>query len=312
MSDRSKYGHIIFTDPGYSLLTIGSMFLGIVIVWLVNSLYLMPLLASIDINISGYSLLLSSLNNFILFALVPYLYFKRRSIDYRIFTGINGRLSNNHIFTFVALAIGVFLFTQSAQFYWFKLLDAIGVDYSITSTPIEGFDELILGLIFIAVIPAITEEFLFRGVIMRSVAGVYGGARAVLISALLFSMMHMNIATLPTTFIVGLSTGFAVYKSNCLKSSVIMHFVHNLIVVLLSFLSFSVSSDTAAAQPSQTAITIYTVLGSLITLVTVLLINRRGALPRTLAAHKAAIPRKHPHDLLPFAVALLLMLVRMI
>lgn len=308
MSDNSKYGHIIFTDPGYSLLTIGSMFLGIVVVWMVNSMLLLPALA---IDFDGYTMLLSGVNNAVLFVVVPYLFIKRRYIDYRIFAGINGRMSNRHIFTFAALALGTFLLTQSVQFFWFRLLDVIGVDYAIPTTPINGILGFVFGFIFVVIMPAITEEFLFRGIVMRSIAGVYGGAKAVLISALLFSLMHMNIANLPTTFIVGLTIGFAVYKSNCMKAGVIMHATHNGIVLILSMLKLT-SNDATTTELFHPMIVIYAVLGALIMLVTMLLIHRRGALPGTLAATKAAIPHKHSQDLLPFAMAALLMLVRMI
>lgn len=312
MSENSKkYGHIIFTDPGYSLLTIGTLFLGIVVVWMFNSLLLIPAISRVNTNIREYTLLLSTINNMIMFVLIPFLYLKRRYIDYRIFTGINGRLSHSHIFTFAALALGAFLLTQGLQFYWFKLLDMLGLEYSLPSTPISGLDGLVTSILFIVAAPALSEEFLFRGVIMRSIAGVYGGRRAVLLSAALFCLMHMNIASIPTTFVVGLVTGFAVYRSRCLQGGVIMHFVHNLIVVVINFLGMSAGAGTAAEQ-SQAPVMVYAALGIMIMAVTLFLINRRGPLPGTLPNTKAAIPHRLQRDMLPFALAAAIMLARMI
>lgn len=99
---------------------------------------------------------------------------------------------------------------------------------------------LILNLFTIAVLPALLEEMIYRGYILRTLRP-YGDGFAVLISAMLFSLMHGNLRQIPFAFIVGLFLGFLYVQTNNIWIPIVVHFINNGISVAMEYLSLSLS-----------------------------------------------------------------------
>ncbi len=97
----------------------------------------------------------------------------------------------------------------------------------------NGF-ELLLGIVVFAGSAGICEEFLFRGVIQRGLERA-GNVKAILITALLFSLMHMDFQKIFGTFFLGALIGFLVYRSNSLYCGMFSHFANNALAVLASY-----------------------------------------------------------------------------
>ncbi len=86
-----------------------------------------------------------------------------------------------------------------------------------------------------AFLPAIFEEMLFRGIIMRGLEQ-FGKCFAVICSALMFALMHGNTQQLVLQFLGGVAIGGVVMiTGNWLLGSV-MHFVNNIFAVLFAAL----------------------------------------------------------------------------
>lgn len=83
-----------------------------------------------------------------------------------------------------------------------------------------------LNLLFIAVIPALSEEFAFRGVIFHTLKE-HGKWFAVVCSALFFGMMHLNFNQFSYTFVIGMVMALAVLATGSLWGSVLVHFTLN-------------------------------------------------------------------------------------
>jgi len=83
-----------------------------------------------------------------------------------------------------------------------------------------------LNLLFIAVMPAVSEEFAFRGVFFHSLKDK-GIVFAAVVSALLFGMMHLNFNQLSYTFVIGIAMAFAVYATGSIFGGMIVHFILN-------------------------------------------------------------------------------------
>lgn len=310
-NSSGKKGRIIFTDPGYSLLTIGWMFLGLLVVRLLNSLFLVPWLLRLGGAMQGYALLFSALQDLLLFMLVPYRYFRRRYIDHRIFTGLSGRMDGRTIFLCIALSIGSFMLMAVLQYFWTLLLGLFGYETFQTGEQFDNIGSFVVGIAFISIIPAISEEYLFRGVLMRSIQGVHGSTRAVFISAGLFCLMHMNLSSIPTTFVMGLVLGYVVSTTNSLRTGMLMHFAHNAGVLINSFFS-SGSGPIVYNGEMIPSLLVYAGIGVFIMGLTMILLKRKGPMRGTLRVNKAAIPQPVQRDLLPFLLAAILMLSRMI
>jgi membrane protease YdiL (CAAX protease family) len=78
-----------------------------------------------------------------------------------------------------------------------------------------------------ALVPAIFEELLFRKAILNS-SKRYGNCFAVVFSALLFGLYHMNLNQGIFAFLVGIIFGIIAVKTNSIKYTGILHFLNNL------------------------------------------------------------------------------------
>ncbi|MBE6626295.1 MAG: CPBP family intramembrane metalloprotease [Ruminococcaceae bacterium] len=82
-----------------------------------------------------------------------------------------------------------------------------------------------------AILPAITEEFLFRGIVI----GEYeqnGALLASVISALTFAIAHFSAARLPIYLFSGLVLAAVTYATRSVVASMIVHAVNNAVVLL--------------------------------------------------------------------------------
>lgn len=85
----------------------------------------------------------------------------------------------------------------------------------------------ILALAVAAVIPAVCEEVLFRGVIMTSFEPC-GISPAVIGSSLLFAFAHMSLEELVLYFFSGVVLAFSVYVSRSLLTAIVLHAIYNI------------------------------------------------------------------------------------
>jgi membrane protease YdiL (CAAX protease family) len=93
--------------------------------------------------------------------------------------------------------------------------------------------ELALVVLVVAVVPALSEETMFRGFIQRSFELRYKKYYAAMITALFFSLYHFNPYGLIPLFVLGAFFGFAAYKSKTLLIPMFLHFLNNFSAVLL-------------------------------------------------------------------------------
>lgn len=98
--------------------------------------------------------------------------------------------------------------------------------------PAEGPRPLAVDLAVLALLPALCEEALFRGVLLRALAGVSGSA-AVLITSLAFGAFHYSLYKFAPTALLGLVLGALALRSGSLWTSVIAHALNNSVVVVL-------------------------------------------------------------------------------
>jgi membrane protease YdiL (CAAX protease family) len=92
---------------------------------------------------------------------------------------------------------------------------------------------LAINLIMIAILPALGEEFLFRGVILRLFGEWTKNTHiAVLISAFLFSALHLQFYGFLPRFILGVVLGYLFVWTRSVWVPVIIHFVNNGIAVV--------------------------------------------------------------------------------
>jgi membrane protease YdiL (CAAX protease family) len=96
----------------------------------------------------------------------------------------------------------------------------------------------ISGPLSLVVIAPLTEELIFRGLILRGLLARTSPWRAIVISALLFALIHVNPWQFPTAFVAGLVLGWAYFRTGSLTLCMAGHALHNSIALLATGLPF--------------------------------------------------------------------------
>ena len=116
------------------------------------------------------------------------------------------------------------------------VLTIIGYKSSVTvGTIYGGVGDLFLSLFLTAVLPALFEEFSHRGVLLSGLEDRGSEKTAIILSAVLFGLMHENPSQMVFTTFGGIVFGIAVVKTGSLIPGIIGHFANNAISVLLDY-----------------------------------------------------------------------------
>lgn len=113
-----------------------------------------------------------------------------------------------------------------------------------------------LNVLFIAFIPAVCEEYLFRGLLFHGYKK-RNPFKAMLMSSFLFGLIHMNVNQFVYAFVMGCILCMLVYATGTVLSSMISHFVFNGINVALSYYSAELMKeieDTAEQNVTLTTV----------------------------------------------------------
>ena len=102
----------------------------------------------------------------------------------------------------------------------------------LTYTTIPSF---LFGILTVAIMPALFEEFLHRGVLLKSTAKTMGYKWAIIFSSLCFGLMHLNVEQFFYATILGILMGLIASMSDSIWPAVIVHFCNNFINIYLVF-----------------------------------------------------------------------------
>ena len=100
----------------------------------------------------------------------------------------------------------------------------------------NNIKQYLIGVVMVCVLPGFCEEFLTRGVILSGVRSKMGDRIAIVISAVAFGLLHMNINQAFYTTVLGLVAGLIVYQVGSIWPAVIIHFTSNLCSITNSYL----------------------------------------------------------------------------
>lgn len=97
-------------------------------------------------------------------------------------------------------------------------------------------NELFYNLLIIAVLPALGEEFLFRGILMKLFNEITNNIHAaIIITAVIFSAIHMQFYGFVPRMMLGILFGYLYYWTGNLWVPVIAHFVNNGAAVVFAY-----------------------------------------------------------------------------
>lgn len=143
----------------------------------------------------------------------------------------------------VLIGLGGSVIASYATGYLQLALEAIGIGISMPEYALpETVPGLVLYALSMTVAPAFIEEIVFRGIMMQSLRR-YGDIFALVASALIFGIFHLNLIQMPYAFILGLFIGYFVMRTGSLWVGIIIHFINNSVAVVFEFAEVSVSEE---------------------------------------------------------------------
>lgn len=120
---------------------------------------------------------------------------------------------------------------------------------------------VVLGLIVIALLPAVFEELLFRGLLLNCLDRSVGTIRTVFIIGFAFSLFHTSIEQTVYQFAAGCVFAFVALRSRSILPSIVMHFINNALIVI--FVSCNLLDASGSLVLPYAADVALTVLGAL-------------------------------------------------
>ena len=105
------------------------------------------------------------------------------------------------------------------------------------NTAEEAFDMIMkdrLGYFVVGLFAPLTEELVFRGAILKALLQWKPNPWVgIVISALLFALVHMNPAQMPHAVLVGLLLGWMYYRTDSIIPGVVYHWVNNTVAYVM-------------------------------------------------------------------------------
>lgn len=153
----------------------------------------------------------------------------------------------------ICIIIGIStLFLLSGTLNYFQLLiDKLGFTSSSIPYELNSPSSYIISLISLAVIPAICEELIFRGVLVTALKSK-GKIFAVIISSIMFAIFHFSPSQLIYPFCFGLILSIIFLRTNNIIFSILLHFINN--ALSLSIQYFSSNSGVAFTHSASNLI----------------------------------------------------------
>ena len=92
---------------------------------------------------------------------------------------------------------------------------------------------LIMQFVFLALTPGICEEFLMRGFALKPLSNRFGNVAAVLITASIFALIHLDLVRMVPTFLLGLAFGIVTVRSKSIYPAMFLHVLNNAIALFM-------------------------------------------------------------------------------
>jgi membrane protease YdiL (CAAX protease family) len=111
----------------------------------------------------------------------------------------------------------------------------------------QRITDYLINILMVAIIPAIGEEFLFRGILQRLfAAGLKNIHLSVLFAAILFSGFHFQFYGFFPRLALGLFFGYLFYWSGSIWIAVLAHFFNNFFEITIEFLDKNYGTNLSA------------------------------------------------------------------
>ena len=137
----------------------------------------------------------------------------------------------------IVIGLGCYFLNLAIASFFSSIIQLFGYESAPTFASGETTNSalgLIINLILVAVLPAICEENLHRGMLLSGYATM-GIKKAVILSSLMFGLLHLNVNQFFYTTILGFLIAMTVVISKSIVPGIIIHFINNALSIYLNF-----------------------------------------------------------------------------
>ncbi len=251
----------------------GAMYIGSYVLQILLQFVFSFVLITTDVGVSFTSTalgicILSVINEFSMLV-TPFLYSKIKGEKLYRGVGLNCNLGIKRIgVAFIVAVATVMAFAPIANAFVALIIKSGYDTSSMTSLTIDSWGTYVVGIIFLCALPAVCEEFLYRGMISRAL-GDKGMIFGIFMSSLLFALMHGSPIQLVHQFFLGCVCAVIYYSSRNLRACMIVHFTNNFIAITGNFILFKTGQVGFALNWWQSLIV--TVVGLVLLAATIVL-----------------------------------------
>lgn len=210
--------------------------------------------------------------------LLPAYVLQRRRPQYTFFPSFNARNILLYLFPLLFLSISTPLMSLIAEWnmqmtlpdifdrveHWMRTQeDAMG-EITANTVMVTTWDKFVMNILVIAVLPAIAEEFFFRGALQNIFQRILKNHHATIwIVSIIFSAIHFQFYGFFPRLFLGVVFGYTVFWTGNIWTAIVAHFVNNAAVVILAFYYAKQGKDYSTLMETDTY-AIITYLGSFV------------------------------------------------
>ncbi len=178
------------------------------------------------------------------------------------------KISFKAVLISIAIGIIVYFLNIFVATFFNALLSLFGYSSSSTTIYLSSYPFwlFLVNLVVSAVLPGICEETVHRGMLLKGLSGI-GQTRALVISSLLFGLMHMNIEQFFYATLIGFLVGYLALVCDSIYPAMIIHFMNNAISVFATYSSFNHLGFEKIVQAFNVALQINFFLGFLLIII---------------------------------------------
>lgn len=159
------------------------------------------------------------------------------------------------------LIFGLLFSLSSLNEYLIKLFELMGYVRRQNTVPDLSGWNLLPAILVIAVLPAVLEEILFRGIVLNNIEGEAGSVASVFLVGLIFSLYHASVEQTVYQFICGCLFTLLALRAKSVAPTVLIHFINNaLILIFGSFNLLDANGNLILSQGWEIGLTIASAL----------------------------------------------------
>ena len=119
----------------------------------------------------------------------------------------------------------------------------------IKGTADTGFIGLLKMIVVLAVLPAICEELFFRVGLQQLLGKWFRNVHiAIVVTALVFSFMHLDMSGFLVRFVMGLVLGYVFFYSRSVVPNVMLHFLNNTVATISTYMALRNGASLAELE----------------------------------------------------------------